>query len=33
MDEDDIEGSKPLTLEEFRLKALEKLEVNKLYKI
>lgn len=28
MDEDDIEGNKPLTMEEFRQKAFEKLEVN-----
>jgi len=26
MDEDDIEGNKPLTMEEFRQKAFEKLE-------
>ncbi len=28
IDEDDIEGNKPLTMEEFRQKAFEKLEVN-----
>ncbi len=27
IDEDDIEGNKPLTMEEFRQKAFEKLEV------
>lgn len=29
IDEEDIEGNKPLTMEEFRQKAFEKLEVNK----
>jgi len=29
IEEDDIEGNKPLTMDEFRLKALEKLENKK----
>lgn len=28
LEEDDIEGNKPLTLEEFRARALDKLEIN-----